>query len=43
MRRGAVAEHADVWGQDDRPELADITRMARADGARGVLGVVPPG
>src|SRR5258708_38200880 len=29
MRRGAVAEHADLWGHDDRPELADITRMAR--------------
>jgi hypothetical protein len=29
MRRGAVAEHAGTWGQDDRPELADITRMAR--------------
>ena len=29
MRRGAVAEHASNWGQDERPELADITRMAR--------------
>ena len=29
MRRGAVAEHASNWGQNDRPELADITRMAR--------------
>jgi hypothetical protein len=29
MRRGAVAEHADIWGQDDRPELADIARIAR--------------
>jgi ATPase family associated with various cellular activities (AAA) len=29
MRRGAVAEHADLWGHDERPELADITRMAR--------------
>jgi hypothetical protein len=29
MRRGAVAEHADLWAHDDRPELADITRMAR--------------
>ena len=24
-----MAEHADIWGQADRPELADITRMAR--------------
>jgi len=24
-----VAEHASSWGQDERPELADITRMAR--------------
>lgn len=24
-----MAEHASNWGQDDRPELADITRMAR--------------
>jgi hypothetical protein len=29
MRRGAVAEHADLWAQDDRPELADISRIAR--------------
>src|SRR5258708_5437197 len=29
MRRGAVAEHADIWGQDNRPELADVARMAR--------------
>src|SRR5260221_5114661 len=29
MRRGAVAEHADIWGQDDRPGLADIARIAR--------------
>ena len=24
-----MAEHASNWGQEDRPELADITRMAR--------------
>jgi hypothetical protein len=29
MRRDAVAEHADNWGQEERPELADITRIAR--------------
>ena len=24
-----MAEHADIWGQDNRPELADVARMAR--------------